>query len=182
MTKDELITQLAATFGKTKVNKLVVLLKERNFALRDLIDLTFHEDKTIAFRSAWLLENLFLVDPPAYLNELDYLLARFKDVEYESCQRHYAKIMMHITSPKAPVDIKEKLDNTDLEPIVEQCFDWMIDPKVLIAVKVFSSEALFNLRHRYTWISGELAEQLRFLMRSGTPAIQARGKKLLEKL
>jgi len=182
MNKEELITQLAATFGKTKVNKLVVILKERDFALRDLIDLTFHEDKTIAFRSAWLLENLFLVDPLAYLSDLDYLLARFKDVKYESCQRHYAKIMMHIASPKAAIEIKEKLDSVDLEVVVEQCFDWMIDPKVLIAVKVFSSEALFNLRHRYPWISNELAEQLQFLMKNGSAAIQARGRKLLGKL
>ena len=182
MSKEELIKQLAATFGKTKVDKLVVILKERNFALRDLIDLTFHEDKTIAFRSAWLLENLFLVDPLAYLSDLDYLLTRFKDVKYESCQRHYAKIMMHITSSKAPIEIKQKLDAIDLEPVVEQCFDWMIDPKVLIAVKVFSSEALFNLRHRYPWISGELAEQLQFLMRDGSAAIQARGKKILKDL
>jgi hypothetical protein len=179
MSKEELIKQLAATFGKTKVNKLVVILKERHFALRDLIDLTFHTDKTIAFRSAWLLENLFLVDPLAYLADLDYLLTQFKDVKYESCQRHYAKIMMHITSPKIPIEIKQKLDAIDLEPVVEQCFDWMIDPKVLIAVKVFSSEALFNLRHRYPWISGELAAQLQFLMRDGSAAIQARGRKLL---
>ena len=182
MTKDELIPQLAATFGKPQVNKLVVILKERNFALRDLIDLTFYEDKTIAFRSAWLLENLFLIDHIAYLSDLDYLLTRFKDVKYESCQRHYAKIIMHVTSPKAPIQIREKLDITDLEAIVEQCFDWMIDPKVLIAVKVFSSEALFNMRNRYPWIREELINQLQFLMRNGSAAIQARGRKLLKDL
>jgi len=182
MSREELIIQLKATFGKTKVNKLVTILKERNFVLCDLIDLTFYEDRTIAFRAAWLLENLFVADPLACLPELGYLLTRFKEVKYESCQRHYAKIMMHITSSKAPVGIKEKLNVIDLEPIVEQCFDWMIDPKVLIAVKVFSAEALFNLRHRYPWISGELTEQLQFLMRDGSAAIQARGRKLLEKL
>ncbi len=55
----------------------------------------------------------------------------------------------------------------------------MIDPKVLVAVKVFSSEALFNLRHQYTWINEELADQIRFLMKDGSAAIQTRGKKLL---
>ena len=182
MSKDELIKQLAETFGKTKVDKLVIILKERNFALRDMIDLTFHPDKTIAFRSAWLLENLFIIDPVSYLANFDYLLSRFKDVKYESCQRHYAKIMMHLTSPKAPVPIKDKLAETNLESIVEKCFDWMIDPKILIAVKVFSAETLFNLRSRYPWIKEELANQLKFLMRNGTAAIQTRGKKLLAKL
>jgi len=179
LTKDELIKQLSTILGKTKVNKLVVLLEEQVFALRDLIDLTFHEDKTIAFRAAWLLENLFLAEPLAYVSDLDYLLKRFKDIKYHSCQRHYAKIMMHITSPKAPAGIKEKLDTVNLKPIVEQCFDWMIDPKVLIAVKVFSAEALFNLRDRHPWISGELSDQLKFLMKDGSAAIQSRGRKLL---
>jgi hypothetical protein len=66
--------------------------------------------------------------------------------------------------------------------VVEQLFDWMIDPRVLIAVKVFSSEALFNMRLRYPWITEELGNQIRFLMRDGTAAIQSRGKKLLTKL
>jgi hypothetical protein len=182
VTQTELIQQLSATMGKTKVNKLVVMLKERNFALRDLIDTTFNADKIIAFRAAWLLENIFLTDPAFYLTDLDYLLKRFKEVTYPSCQRHYAKIMMHITSPKASAQIKEKIESTDMEPVIEKCFDWLIDPKVLIAVKVHAAEALFNLRNRYPWIAEELANQLQFLMRNGTAAIQARGKKLLGKL
>jgi hypothetical protein len=55
----------------------------------------------------------------------------------------------------------------------------MIDPKVRIAVKVFAAQALFNLRERYPLIKDELAEQIRFLMRDGTAAIQSRGRKLL---
>jgi hypothetical protein len=140
--------QLSATAGKTKVDKLVKILKDRSFLLRDLIDITFHPNKTVAFRAAWLLENVFLINPVFYLPETDYLLGRVNEVKNASCQRHYAKIIMHLTSPKAHALIKLKLADTDLEPIVAQCFDWMIDPKILIAVKVFSSEALFNMRMR----------------------------------
>lgn len=182
VTQTELIQQLTATFGKTKVNKLAVILKERKFALHDLIDATFNTDKTIAFRAAWLLENVFLADPGFYLTDLNYLLTRFQDVTYPSCQRHYAKIIMHITSPKAPVQIKERIQTIHMEPVIEQCFDWIIDTKVLIAVKVHAAEALFNLRERYPWIAEELANQLQFLMKNGTAAIQARGKKLLKSL
>lgn len=182
MTQAELIQQLSATFGKTKVNKLAVILKERKFALRDLIDTTFNTNKTIAFRAAWLLENVFLDDPGFYLTDLDYLLTRFKDVIYPSCQRHYAKIMMHLTSPKAPVQIKEQIQLSGMEAVIEQCFDWMINPKVLIAVKVHTAETLFNLRDRYPWIAEELANQLQFLMKNGSAAIQVRGRKLLAKL
>jgi hypothetical protein len=177
-----LLKQISGTIGKMKVLELTRILKEEHFALRDLIDLTFYPDKNIAFRAAWILENIFLQDPVRYEPDLVYLISRVKDVKQESCKRHYAKIIMHTTNKKAPQNIQQKLQQLDLEPVVEQCFDWMIDPKVKIAVKVFASEALFNLRPRYPWIAEELANQLQFLMRNGTAAIQSRGKKLLSLL
>ena len=177
---DDLIKQISNTIGKAKVLKLSRILKEEHFALRDLINITFHHNRDIAFRAAWILENLFLEDPVRYEPDLAYLLSRIKQIDHESCKRHYAKILMHLTGKKAPLIIRDKLQQLNLEPAVEQCFDWMIDPKVKIAVKVFASEALFNLHNRYPWIAEELASQLKFLMRNGTAAIQSRGRKLLE--
>jgi len=182
MTQTELIKQLAATKGKTKVDKLSMLIKESQFSLHDLVPITFHPDKVIAFRAAWMLENVILNYTGYYINDIEYLISNFREITNPSCQRHYAKIAMHVSSPKMPIEIKERLANIDLEPIVEQCFDWLIDPDVLIAVKVHAAEALFNMRSRYPWITEELAEQLQYLMKDGSAAIQARGKKLLSKL
>jgi len=182
MLKDDLIQQISTTIGKTKVVKLTGILRDQQFALRDLIDLTFHRDKTIAYRSAWLLENLVLQQPESCLPELHHLLQCFTKVIYPSCQRHYAKIMMHLTDKKAPHNIKVRLQETNLEAVVEKCFEWVIDPEVLIAVKVFACQVLFNLSSRYDWIKDELQQQLHFLMCDGTAAIQSRGKKLLAQL
>jgi hypothetical protein len=182
LARDELIKEISKTLVKTKVDKLTAILQKQNFALRDLIDITFHPDKNIAFRAAWILENLYLKNPVIYMDDMDYLVSRIKDVNYPSCRRHYAKIMMHITAPKTPASIREKLSKIDLEPIIEKLFDWMIDTKVLIAVKVFAAQALFNMRERYPWIAIELKEQVQFLMRNGTAAIQTRGRKLLSQL
>src|ERR1700743_3250845 len=182
LTADELIKEISTTMVKVKVVKLTAILQKQQFALPDLIDITFHPDKNIAFRAAWILENLFLQKPEHYLEHMDYLLSRMKDVKNPSCKRHYAKIVMHITSPKAPLSIQQKLASIDLEPVVEQFFDWMIDPKVLIAVKVFAAEALFNMRNRFSWLADELANQMQFLMCDGTAAIQSRGLKLLSQL
>jgi hypothetical protein len=182
LTSAQLIQQITSTIGKVKVIELSKILKEQQFALHDLIDITFNENKDIAFRAAWLLENIYLKEPEQYLNDMGYLLKRFPEVSYPSCQRHYAKIIMHITSPKAPACIQIQLQETDLNLIIDKLFDWMIDPKVKIAVKVFASEALFNMRNNYTWIAEELANQIQFLMRDGTMAIQTRGRKILKLL
>jgi len=90
--------------------------------------------------------------------------------------------MMYVTSPKTISAVKSKVETTDLEPLVETCFDWMINPKVAVAVKVFCCETLFNLRNRYDWIADELAREIEFLMLNGSPGIQSKGKRILKAL
>lgn len=168
--------------GKIKVVKLSAMLAEDNFDIAQLIEATFYPDRMIGFRAAWLLENMYFQDPDSFMPHIRLLISKFKEVKNPGCQRHYAKILMHLTDPKAPKTILEKINETDLDAAIEQCFDWMIDPKVLVAVKVFAAEALFNMRIGYPWIADELPEQLEFLMRDGSMAIQTRGKRLLSQL
>lgn len=182
MTQAELVKKISVTLGKPKVLELGRILTEQNFSLRDLIDVTFYPDSMIAFRASWILENVLLADPLKYEPDLEYFFSRFKEVKYHGPQRHYIKILMHLTGSKMQPIIKGKLESIDLEPAVEQCFDSMIEPRIKVAVKVFASEALFNLRNRYPWIGEELASQLQFMMRDGSAAIQARGRKLLSQL
>ncbi len=80
MNKKELIDQISASIGKRKVLELSKILKEQQFALPDLVAITFHADEGIAFRAAWILENIFLKDPEIYLPHLEYLLLKFPDV------------------------------------------------------------------------------------------------------
>ncbi|PWK77090.1 hypothetical protein LX99_02900 [Mucilaginibacter oryzae] len=89
---------------------------------------------------------------------------------------------MHATNAGQSSSIKQKLNSLKLEPVVEQLFEWMINPDVKIAVKVFAGWALLNLRHLYPWIADELPAQLQFLMRNGTAAIQTAGRKMMKKL
>jgi hypothetical protein len=182
MTQAELIKQLSITIGKPGILKLSRMLKEQCFPLRDIIDITFHPDKAVAFRAVWLLENVFLTDPEGYLDGLLYLISRFKAVKHQGCMRHYAKIIMHVTDAKVPLSLQLKLNEIDFEPVVEQLFDWMINPKIKVAVKMFAGNALFNLKDKFPWVEEELASQLEFLMRDGGAGMQAGGKKILKEI
>ncbi|MDB5137890.1 MAG: hypothetical protein JWP37_4493 [Mucilaginibacter sp.] len=86
LTGDELIKEISTTTGKTKVIKLSAILRKQQFALHDLIDITFYPDKNIAFRAAWILENLFLQNPESYLSEIDYLFGQIKNVKMKAAK------------------------------------------------------------------------------------------------
>jgi len=182
MTQAELIKKITGIIGKPKVLELSRILKEEHFALRDLIDITFLQDKAVAFRAVWILENVFLSDPEIYLDDLHYMISRFGEVKHAGCQRHYAKIIMHITDAKTPESLQLKLREINFEPVVEQLFDWMINPRAKVAVKIFAAYALYNLKDLFPWVKEELTAQMEFLMRNGSAAIQAGGKKILKDL
>jgi len=182
LTQDQLIEKLITDRNKGFIDRLAVILKEQDFDIEQLIDLTFHPDKTLGFRAMWLLDTIMLSNLEHYAVYLPYLLSRIREVDNESCKRHYARIMLHMTMPNAPETARQTLEKTDLEDTVEQFFDWIINPKVKVAVKIFAADTLFNLSDRYDWIAEELANQMAFLMRTGGPAIQSRGRKLLAKL
>ncbi len=96
MTPDELLLQIKATLGKSKVTELSNILYTANFSIPDLIKLSFYPQKNIAFRAAWILENLVLKQPMRIIDDLDLLLNSFLTTKNHSCQRHYIKIIMHL--------------------------------------------------------------------------------------
>lgn len=173
------IKELTDNPTKGFIERLARTLRAQGFDLNELVDLTFHANIRIGFRAAWLLDTMMLAQPELYIDNLEYFVKRMADVTNQSCKRHYARIMMHLTLANAPIIIQQKLAAIDLEDVVEKCFDWLIDPKVKVAVKVFAADTLFNLHNRYDWIKEELTNQVAFMMRNGGPAIQSRGKKLL---
>jgi hypothetical protein len=175
----DLIKQISATIGKNKVVKLSRILAEKNTDLTELVNLTFNGDKGVAFRAAWLLENMLLEQPEQFLPSIPYIIKRIQYVSNPSCKRHYAKILMHLTSPKAPAAVRHAMAAINLKKAAEQCFEWLIDPAAMVAVKSFAAEALFNMRLRYPWIADELPAQLEFLMKDGTAGIRSKAKHLL---
>ena len=114
MTQTELIKQISTAMGKPRVLRLAKTLSDEQYSLHDLIDVTFCPDKVTAFRAIWILENVLLGNPLKYLADLDYFVSRVKEVKHPGPQRHYAKILMHLSDPGMPPAITVKLLSLDL--------------------------------------------------------------------
>lgn len=176
-----ILNYLTTPRTKNWVEGLCTQLCTQGFDITDLLNLTLYPTGQVAFHAVWLLDTIVLSDLPRYANNIELFISYSQRIKHHSCQRHYARIFMYFTGSKNEI-IKAKLAQTDLEPVVELCFDWLINTKVKVAVKASAAEVLCNVSSRYNWVTEELQNQLRFLMINGSPAIQATGHRLLNKL
>jgi hypothetical protein len=176
MTKDDLLARFKNTTSKKTVMDLARLAVASSAGVKNLIDLSFHSEPEIAFRSAWVLENAFLLNPDSLSPHQPYFLNAYLAQKNRSCQRHYTKILMYLSKG-------QKLhEGYDVESLINTTFEWLIDPKTPVAVQVNCMDILFNLKHCCDWLEEELKSQIVFLLKDGTAAMQSRGKKLLLKL
>ncbi|MFI5162465.1 MAG: hypothetical protein ACHQHN_14385 [Sphingobacteriales bacterium] len=179
MTQMQLIQHISAFDKHIKIVKLRRTLIEQPFSLRELVDLTFYPDKAIALKASRLLETMLVKFPKNYVDDIAYLVAHVADVNCMGCKKHYAKVIMHITSPDVPKEVRDVVKDIDFDKVVELCLAWLADPKMLTRVRASASEALFNLRHRYPWIAEALSAQLEAMVPTATPMLQARGNFIL---
>lgn len=149
----------------------------------DLHDLCYDaKHRRLAFRAAWLLEHIAVRHPDQFSTVAGKFLARLPTQRNPSCQRHFTNILRRLTHPRAPRIYQDVLLSTNREQLVETVFNWFIDPRTPVAVQANCMDVLFQLNYEFTWIREELKLQIEFLLRDGSPAIQSRGKKVLEKL
>ncbi len=169
MTQSQLIQHFSAPDRKITVAKLGLQLKRENFSLRELVDLTFYPDKEIALKASRLLEYILFKFPENYYSDIEYFIDRAKDTDTPVSKKSYAKILMHITSPDVPKDVRNKMKEIDLENVIELCFEWMKNPKMLVSARASAIEALFNMRHQYPWIAEQLSKRLELISQNASP-------------
>jgi hypothetical protein len=164
MKKTRLIVNLNHTLTKHEINKILNSKHTELFNIKELIDLTFNEVKQVAFRAAWILENIYISYPDRFIPTAVYFLDRFTVQDNLSCRRHYGKILALMTSKKASPTVKEIIDNYQTDHLVETVFSWLIDQKVPVAIKSHGLNILANLSAKHPWIKEELLATMDFLV------------------
>ncbi|GAA4781679.1 hypothetical protein GCM10023231_06630 [Olivibacter ginsenosidimutans] len=185
MDKIDLLKQIKTIRDKVKVPALTELAANGDFAVLDLLKLCYYSEKAIAFRAAWVLEMLERQSPSLFIPVLEVFIADLAKQNNKSCQRHFSKIIIQYTKPKAGRIRKKAFDNLPLakkEQVVAILFEWLIKPGSPVAVQVNCMEALYYLIPYFPWIKEELMAQIMFYLKDGTAAMQSRGKKLLHNL
>jgi hypothetical protein len=159
-----LLETIKTTLQKNKVEKLAAIASEETFSVKDLIDLSFHHDEQIGFRSAWILENVYSCYEERFLPDALYFLGKFPEQGNLSALRHYVKILAFMTKKNASAVVKKIIADYDTDHLVEVVFAWLIDEKVPVAVKSHCLNILANLNAKHSWIREELIQTMDFLV------------------
>ncbi len=173
--RDQLRDELNARSKKGKADWMVELASRKGLDVADLFEITFDGEQTIAFRAAWVLEYIFTEYPATFRPVTQLFIEKYPLQTNPSCQRHYTKIMMVMSAG-------DYLKPEQQEEIIEATFGWLIDPDTPVAVQVNCMDILFNMSKRHDWIAEELIQQINFLLKTGSAAMQSRGKRILNKL
>lgn len=181
MTQMQLIQHIS-TFDNFRVVKFRHKLREQSFSLTELVDLTFHPDPHVAQKASKILQFIILKFPINYLEEIGYLVEHVTEVDCVTCRKHYAKALLHLTSPEIPKAVRDKVKALDFEPVIELCFGWLKDTTMITIVRTSAAEILFNLRHRYPWIAGALSHELEAMMIYASPMLKNKGNYILSYL
>lgn len=149
-----------------------------------LIEILFMVNDKISPRAAWVLEFMCGSSIDTILPFLDTFTERINTVHLDSAVRPVAKICELLAiayTDKHSNTVKETLNQTHKQHIIETCFDYMInDAKV--APKAYSMNTLFLLGKEYDWVYPELKLILEQDFHKESAAFKARARHILKKL
>jgi hypothetical protein len=180
--QDQLLNDLKIALPKTKVEHLAYIASKTVAAVKEIIDLTFHEEEQVAFRAAWILENIYTNHPENFAPYTHYFLDRFSQQDNLSARRHFAKILALITKRNAPQEIKACIANYSSEELVETTFAWLIDEEVPVAIKSHCLNILANFSTQYPWVKDELQQTMDYLVDRESIAFFAKVKQIRKQL
>lgn len=182
MEKEELIARLGVSMDSRMVANSTAIIESNDLNIPDVLGITFHQKKEVAFRASWMLEYIFVHRPVDFSPHIATFFTLLPDQRNPSAMRHYAKIVSLLTGKKVNPVCREALQRIDLDPVIEVMFTWLVDEEVLVATKVHCMQALANLAPNYNWIKDELLETIDHLAAKESYAFFARAKQVRKSL
>ena len=158
--KTYLIKELLSDLSSVGLNSIADRIIQEALPLEDLLELNFHSDRRISFRSAWVMEKIAYRDINLITPVLPQILERYNTLHNPSLARHYNKILLLVLEMKTkkalPQELNTILNSADSEKIIEGCFKWILTPKCPVATLVWSIEILMYHLESHPWLKEEL--------------------------
>ncbi|MDC8003700.1 adenylosuccinate lyase [Aureisphaera galaxeae] len=152
---------------------------------RELLDYVFNDKQDeLSHKAAWVMEFVFLKQPPILFPHLDYFFESIPKVKKDQSVRPLAnlceKLCLDYYKKRNP-ELRKLLTEEHKLQMTEFCFDWMItDQKV--ACQARAMICLYYLGTEYDWIHPELEQIIERNIHTGSAGYKNRGGKILAKI
>lgn len=180
MNKNQLITLLSQNCGINDILNLASETLDGKYAVANVLDLCFNPNAQIAFRAAWLLENIEKLSAQHFLTICSDFMQRYTKQNNLSGQRHFTLIMMRLT--KADGMRFYKLKPEDFDEVLAATFLWILNPKTPVAVQCNAIDVIFQLAKYHEWVLDELKVILEKNLVSNSAALISRSKRILKRM
>ena len=185
LSKDYLINEFTSPLDSLSLDEISDMIISENLPLSELIELNFHKERRISFRSAWVLEKIAFKDINYIAPVFEDMLNRFNKIHNPSLARHYNKILLQVfylrRKNALPEELKIILKKSNPEIIIEGCFKWILTPRCPVATLVWSIDILLNYVDDFPWLKEELPPIIQRLNVDSTPGLKNYCSKILKK-
>ena len=152
-----------------KVNEVVAAVRKKPDLFKDLVNGLFDENPVVRMRAADAIEKISLDNPQSLQPFKTELIRLAQQTQQQELRWHTAQMI-----PRLKLTPKEAATVTDI------LFDYLNDKSKIVVT--FAIQALSDLALTKGDASARVIRAIEKLTRTGSPAIQSRGKKLLPKL
>lgn len=176
MDKTELSKILENNYSKNDILYLVRLSLNKIIKVKNVLELSFDENPQVAFRAAWLLENIVIEYPYLFEREVKDFLKCYHLQKNESAKRCFSKIAIIVLQWAALYKVSYK----HFEYCLSASFDWLLNDNTSVAIKCNCIDLIYDLSHHENWILEELKPILEKNLLTDSPALLSRIKKILK--
>ena len=165
-------TALLEEHSKAQAMKIVRYIGSDQKRFDELLKLFLTNEYRISQRAAFSLGHACQARPYLIAPNLRLIIENLQDdTVHDAVKRNTVRILQDI-------DIPEDL----LGLTADICFRYLNDPKVAVAIRVFSMSVLYNICKKEPDLSNELKLVIQDHYEHGTAGFKSRGKKILKQL
>jgi hypothetical protein len=151
------------------VDEVVAAVRKKPDLFKDLVTGLFDKDPVVRMRAADAMEKISLEKPESLQPFKTELIRLAQQTQQQELRWHMAQMI-----PRLKLKPKDETTVTDI------FFDYLNDNSKIVVT--FAMQALTDLALKKGAASARVIRAIEELTRTGSPAIQSRGKKLLPKL
>jgi hypothetical protein len=159
--------QLLSELSRANIDFTIQTLGNNKGHFRELISLVLTAKDPLPMRAAWAIEGITEKYPEMILPYMKDLIKNLRKFTHTGTLRNLLKIFSRM-------ELDEKFHGT----MADNCFNWIVEEEMPVAVKVYSMQILANLTRIYPELKNELIEVIDEQIPRNTAGFKAQARKV----